>query len=95
MENTTRTMVNPYTTAAWQLEKAGRFRQLKGKSQFGEALLKTLPNLNWAWEIKNGKYTGRVKIKYITKSGEYKESIRSKQELINHLVSVWALAKLS
>ena len=96
MSNTT---TNPYATAGAVLnkdtDKAGRFRQLKGKSQFGEALLKVLPNLNRAWEIKNGKYTGRVKIKYFTKSGEYKESLRSKQELINHLVSVWALAKLS
>jgi len=76
-------------------DKAGRFRQLKGKSAFGNALLKTLPNLNRAWEIKSGYYTGKVKIKYITKSGEYKESLRSKQELINHLVSIGAMPKLS
>lgn len=88
-------MVNPYTTAAGQLEKSWRFRQLKGKTQFGEALLKTLPSLNRAWEIKWGKYTGKVLIKYITKSGEYKESVRSKQELINHLVSIGAMPKLS
>lgn len=91
------TTVNPYVTAEAVLNpiKVGRFRQLPGQTRFGNALIKCKGKLNRAWEIKDGKYTGNVKVKYLTKSGEYKESIRSKQELINHLVSIGAMPKLS
>lgn len=89
MTNST-TLVNPHTTAAGTLEKAGRFRQLKGKTAFGEALLKVQPKLNRAWEIKGWKYTGKVLVKY-----NGKEFIRSKQELVNYLVSMWAMPKLA
>ncbi len=82
------TVLNPYATAGAVLnpEKAGWFWQLPGVTPFGKALLACKNKLNRAWEIKNGHYTGMVKVLY-----QGKTYMRTRNELLNHLKSIKAM----